>query len=90
MKTRKRELYLKSELHRDYFSLDAGTKEFLQRMLFFDYLEEAEEDAKGNVNEFMYEVLLNDLDYYTYYEIYEMAALMSDILKRFNHSFEFS
>lgn len=77
-------LYHRSVMHRDYFRVDDNTREFIQQMLFLDYMEDAHhEDLPNGMDVFVYEALNNDMQYYIAVEEYEMTALLADIIKRF-------
>ena len=76
-------------MHRDYYRVDVNTREFIQQMLFLDYIEEASQHTTtSRINSLAYEALINDLAYYIQEEEYEMAGLLTATLKRFKGSLE--
>lgn len=71
-------------IHPEYFSLDAEQKDFLQRLLFFDYIEDLEISADmGGRRRSIAFMLKSDLDYHITQENYETCALYVDTIKRF-------
>ena len=71
--------------HDDYFELDEEQRDFLQRLLFLDYLEALEEmkfKLLGRRPHLAY-VIQADMQYHIENESYETAQLYMDIAKRF-------
>ena len=72
-----------SKRHHSYFKLDRHTKEFMQKMLFSDYLNQGMEDDPVDLVGFLHKRIVNDLKYYINKEEYEMACLLHDIIEKF-------
>jgi len=70
--------------HDDYFQLDAEQRDFLQRLLFFEYIEELEVmDFKLGRTSCLAQLLYDDMQYHIENESYETAQLYMDIARRF-------
>ena len=70
--------------HDDYFELDAEQRDFLQRLLFFEYIEELEViDFKLGRKPCLAILLKADMQHHIENESYETAALYMDIARRF-------
>ena len=70
--------------HPDYFELDNEQRDFLQRLLFFEYIEELEVmEFKLGRKPILAILLKEDMQYHIEQESYETAQLYKDIAKRF-------
>jgi len=70
--------------HDDYFQLDDEQRDFLQRLLFFEYIEELEVmDFKLGRRTCLAQLLRADMQYHIENESYETAQLYMDIARRF-------
>lgn len=75
---------LQLRVHPEYFTLDAEQKDFLQRLLFYDYIEELEVSyIKGGRKRSLAFVLKEDLKWHIKHENYETCGLYIDMIKRF-------
>lgn len=78
----------KDNLFDDYLILDAEQKTFLQRLIFYEYVEQAEKDKFHKKNDVtLYSTLYNDMLEYQKDENYEACQAMKDIIKRFKEEF---
>ena len=82
-------LYLPTTRHRNYFKLDNHDRDFVQKMLFSDYLNSGIEDDPKDMVEYIHIKIVNDLDYYIHEEEYEMAQLLYDIIEKFEERLEY-
>ena len=72
--------------HPDYFELDNEQRDFLQRLLFFEYIEELEVmDFKLGRRSCLAQLLYDDMQYHVKQESYETAQLYKDIARRFKN-----
>jgi hypothetical protein len=74
----------------EYFSLDLEQRDFIQRLLFFDYVEEQEvaRFRKGKIKKELlplYDTLYMDMILLTREEDYQSCALYRDVIKRFKN-----
>ena len=68
----------------NYLNLDAEQKDFVQRMVFLDFIEEIEQcQFKGEDCMQLYSQLEWELAHYEWNEDYETCKLIQDILIRF-------
>jgi len=72
----------------EYFSLDEEQKDFIQRLLFYDYAEEQEvaKWRKGKIKKQLlplYDTLFMDMILLSQEEDYQSCALYRDVLIRF-------
>ena len=73
-----------------YFTLNAEQKDFIQRLLFYDYAEELEvaKWRKGKIKKSLlplYDTLYMDMILLTREEDYQTCALYRDVLLRFKN-----
>ena len=75
--------------YNEYFNMDRESKEFTQRMLFLEYLEEAEQEAfhLGEVVSLI-EMFLRDQYMHELNEEYETCQLYKDTFLRFKSEFK--
>ena len=75
--------------YNEYFNMDQESKEFTQRMLFLEYLEEAEQEAfhRGEVVSLV-EMFLRDQYMHELDEEYETCQLYKDTFLRFKSEFK--
>ena len=71
--------------HEDYFQLDDEQRDFLQRLLFFEYIEELEVIAfkLGRKRPHLAYAIHADMEHHIKNESYETAQLYKDMAKRF-------
>ena len=74
----------------EYFSLDEEQKDFIQRLLFYDYAEEKEvaKWRKGKIKKPilpLYDTLFADMILLSQEEDYQSCALYRDVLIRFKN-----
>lgn len=78
----------KDHLFDNYLQLDEDQKSFLQRLIFFEYVEHVEKERFHQNNITVYNTLYIDMLEYQEDENYEACKCMQDIIKRFEDEFD--
>jgi len=76
-----------------YFSLDEEQKDFIQRLMFYDYLEQHEvaKWRKGKIKKVLlplYDTLISDMLLLSQEEDYQSCALYRDVVERFKNEIQ--
>ena len=73
----------------EYFDMDGDTKEFTQRMLFLEYLEEWDRlRFLDETTHSLQTTIMSDMYIHLYYEHYETVQLYKDTLERYQLDLE--
>ena len=78
-------MYLDHEIS-EYFTFNAKEKDYIQRFLFLQYLEEWEVSRFKGVHEYtLHDTILTDKLLHLNHESYETCQLYEDVLQRFKY-----